>query len=184
MFADSLILKSVKYAPDFMVRIDGEVPLPDNDVPLVGVQFHDNSAKTLTMKAKIQWDFGDGQTSTQADPRHIYLRPGMYNVKLTVTRLPLKLETVNRVYIDKPIETGQESLAKLEDYLPLVGRYDPHTLDAASLGQLWAMYEAKAAALEAPPDEPAGVRPRRPRTSTRGIGGSWKTAPPPRPLGG
>ena len=155
VMAESLILKSVKYAPDFMVHIDGEVPLPDNDVPLVGVQFRDNSAKALTMKSKIQWDFGDGQISTQADPRHVYLRPGMYNVKLIVTRVPKNLETVNRVYVDKPIETGKETLATLEDYLPLVEKYDPHTLDAAALNQLWAMYEAKAAALEAPPEEPA-----------------------------
>jgi tetratricopeptide (TPR) repeat protein len=161
--AESLVLKSVKYAPDFMVRIEGEVPLPDNDVPVVGVQFHDTSAKALTMKSKIQWDFGDGQTSVQADPRHVYLRPGMYSVKLIVTRTPKNLETVNRVYVDKPIEHDKENLATLEDYLPLVEKYDPHTLDAMALRQLWAMYEAKAAALEAPPEEPAeGAAPKAP----------------------
>jgi tetratricopeptide (TPR) repeat protein len=168
VISESLILKSVKFAPDFLVHIDGEVPLPDNDVPVVGVQFHDNSAKALTMKAKIQWDFGDGQTSSQADPRHVYLRPGLYNVKLAVSRVPKNLEIVNRVYIDKPIETADEKLATLEDYLPLVGKYDMHTLDAASLRQLWAMYDAKAAALEAPPEEPpADAAPPPPKRSKR-----------------
>jgi len=31
------------------------------------------------------WDFGDGQTSTQKDPTHIFLAAGTFNVKLTAT---------------------------------------------------------------------------------------------------
>jgi PKD repeat protein len=31
------------------------------------------------------WDFGDGNTSTEEDPRHIYSEPGSYNVTLQVT---------------------------------------------------------------------------------------------------
>ena len=31
------------------------------------------------------WDFGDGQTSSEADPTHTYATPGTYTVRLTVT---------------------------------------------------------------------------------------------------
>lgn len=31
------------------------------------------------------WDFGDGTTSTEQNPTHLYLSPGEYTVKLTVT---------------------------------------------------------------------------------------------------
>jgi PKD repeat protein len=31
------------------------------------------------------WDFGDGNTSTQVNPQHLYLAEGTYNVSLTVT---------------------------------------------------------------------------------------------------
>jgi PKD repeat protein len=31
------------------------------------------------------WDFGDGTSSTEADPTHSYAAPGVYNVSLTVT---------------------------------------------------------------------------------------------------
>jgi hypothetical protein len=31
------------------------------------------------------WDFGDGQTQTQADPSHIYTQPGTYTVSVTIT---------------------------------------------------------------------------------------------------
>jgi len=34
---------------------------------------------------RFVWDFGDGQTSTQASPSHTYAAPGSYNVRLTVT---------------------------------------------------------------------------------------------------
>ncbi len=31
------------------------------------------------------WDFGDGGTSTEADPQHVFTTPGVYTVSLTVT---------------------------------------------------------------------------------------------------
>ena len=48
--------------------------------PLV-VQFTDGSAGTITSR---QWDFGDGQTSTELNPQHTYATPGSYTVSLTV----------------------------------------------------------------------------------------------------
>ena len=38
------------------------------------------------MKAKVLWDFGDGQTSESLNPGHVYLHPGVYRVTLTVKR--------------------------------------------------------------------------------------------------
>jgi len=34
---------------------------------------------------RARWDFGDGATSDLASPSHVYLRPGLYTVTLTVT---------------------------------------------------------------------------------------------------
>lgn len=34
---------------------------------------------------RIEWDFGDGNKSTLADPSHFYTYPGIYRAKLTVT---------------------------------------------------------------------------------------------------
>ena len=45
-------------------------------------------AFTSTAQAPVatyQWNFGDGQTSTQANPSHPYTLPGTYQVRLTVT---------------------------------------------------------------------------------------------------
>jgi PKD repeat protein len=43
------------------------------------VSFNDNSANTPT---EWQWDFGDGNTSSQEDPVHLYNLPGTYTVCL------------------------------------------------------------------------------------------------------
>jgi PKD repeat protein len=166
---ESLLVKATKFAPDFLVKIEGEVPLPDNEVPVIGVQFFDISAKALTAKGKFRWDFGDGQTSEMADPVHVYLHPGLYTVKLSVTRQEKSLETTNRVYIDKPIETQPDKFAHVEDYLPFVRKYDPHTLDTLGLRQLWDLYDAKAASLDAvTPEQPATAPVEQPKPKRRG----------------
>ncbi|WP_292372030.1 PGF-pre-PGF domain-containing protein [Methanosarcina sp. UBA411] len=52
--------------------ISGKVPL--------GVTFTDNNMDTSTV---LKWDFGDGATSTEKNPEHIYSNIGTYTVSLT-----------------------------------------------------------------------------------------------------
>ncbi|GAA78771.1 PKD domain-containing protein [Pseudoalteromonas sp. BSi20495] len=47
-------------------------------------QFTDDSRSTSQVVQWL-WDFGDGQTSTEASPEHIFAESGSYPVKLTVT---------------------------------------------------------------------------------------------------
>jgi PKD repeat protein len=49
--------------------------------PPLAVSFSNASAGDVT---STQWDFGDGQTSTQANPAHTYAQTGAYTVRLTV----------------------------------------------------------------------------------------------------
>ncbi len=139
-------------APDFLADVAGDVPLPDNDVPLVGVKFRDLSPKTLTSHgAKIRWDFGDGQTSDLPNVDHVYLRPGLYTVELSVRRGARRAETTNRIYVDRPLLTPGDKLHTLDEYLRIIETYDPSKLDAASLRQLALAFEAKA--LASPADQ-------------------------------
>ncbi len=146
--AGHVTLRGGRQVPDFLVTIVGEVPLPDDGVPLVGVNFRDNSPKALsTQGARPQWDFGDGQTSNLPNPDHVYLRPGLYAVKLSARRAGKTLETVNRIYVDRPLQTRGDRLHTLDEYLRIIESYDPKTLDAASLRQMVLAWEAKALAL-------------------------------------
>ncbi len=151
--AGPVSLHNEKMAPDFLVNLSGSVPLPDDDVPLVGVQFVDASPKALSASARYLWEFGDGQTSEKASPLHVFLHPGLYSVKLTIRRGGRPYEMVNRVYVDQPQITDPSKLHQLDDYLPVVETYEPRTLDARALRQLVLAYQAKADALLAAASE-------------------------------
>jgi PKD repeat protein len=53
-----------------------------NTVPTI-VSFRDFSTGTTPLT--YAWEFGDGATSTEQNPKHTYIRKGLYTVKLTVT---------------------------------------------------------------------------------------------------
>jgi TolA-binding protein/chitodextrinase len=152
--------RAVKLVPDFLLEVAGDVPLPDNDVHLVGVRFRDTTPKALTMKGKLSWDFGDGQTYEGESPVHVYLHSGLYTVTLTVKLGSKPYNMTNRVAIDPPLIFPKESekLHTLDDYLPTLRTYNPKTLDSQSVRQLVAAYQAKIdAILTLTPEEEAAA---------------------------
>jgi tetratricopeptide (TPR) repeat protein len=157
--AGGLTLRTAKTVPDFEGAVEGDVPLPDNDLAMIGVDFRDLSPHALTAQGKPLWDFGDGQTSEAAKPEHVYLRPGTYRVKLTYRRPGKDAEIANRIEVDRPNLTRREAAKErekghnLNDYLKILETYDPKKLDAVSLRQLVLAYEAKSLSLEDKPDE-------------------------------
>lgn len=155
----TVTMRDEKLMPDFAVNISGDVPLPENDEALIGVKFIDLSPAALTSKSKMLWDFGDGQTSEEPNAFHVYLRPGLYTVKLTVKRGGRDWAMANRVHIDRPTlmrSAKPETLAKLDDYLPTLNTYDASKLDLASLRQLVLAYQWKAESLLAAPENSEG----------------------------
>ena len=182
VLTDALSLTTLHGVPDMLMKIDGSAVLPDNEVPLVGVLFKDMTAKGL--RGKLQWDFGDGQTSEMSDPPHVYLRPGFYKVKLTVKRQPTDAEIVNRVYIDAPARApprdSVDNPTTYDDYLPVLMRYDPKGLDGRVLRQLVAVYDAKAAEVEAPLEDDTPTtdqpEPKVPRPGPQGREGRGRAA--------
>ena len=142
-----MTLRGSKLTPDFAFKLYGDVPLPDDNLPLVDVLFHDASPKVLTNQGKLQWDFGDGQTADERNPEHVYLRPGLYTVKLSIRHEGRTYEIANRIEIDQPALDYKDKLHTLDDHLALLETYNPRTLDAVSLRQLILAYETKAADL-------------------------------------
>ncbi|WP_424353230.1 PKD domain-containing protein [Methanosarcina mazei] len=72
--ADDFINVTIPPVPDFSANItEGLYPL--------SVQFTDNSSYAES----LEWDFGDGNTSTDLSPLHTYSEAGLYTVSLTAT---------------------------------------------------------------------------------------------------
>ncbi len=68
--------------PAFDVRIIAQ-PMTGN-APL-RVRFEGLSGGPLDSIYSYAWDFGDGNVSTEENPEHLFLAPGQYTVRLTVT---------------------------------------------------------------------------------------------------
>jgi PKD repeat protein len=72
---------------------DVEVPAPEEPKPLVNftyAQAEADDAFTIEFKStiengeKIRWEFGDDSVSTEVNPKHTFLEPGVFRVFLTV----------------------------------------------------------------------------------------------------
>ncbi|MDR2441581.1 MAG: outer membrane protein assembly factor BamD [Planctomycetaceae bacterium] len=130
-------------SPDFVFQVVGSVPLPDNDQPIISVQFQNRSAG-LAARGKLIWYFGDGQTSDEPSPNHIYLKPGIYSVELVSDTVSQHLSAVNRIEIDQPaIPADPKNPPTLNQYLTVLEKYDATKLDADSLLQLVEAYRTK-----------------------------------------
>ena len=87
---DGTVIEYVYDALDNRTRMRISCPEPMADFtafPRSGIAnlssvFNDQSNGPIT---SIIWDFGDGETSTEKNPTHMYAVPGKFTVKLTVT---------------------------------------------------------------------------------------------------
>ena len=80
---------------DFSDRfIEGIIFEPEPEAPIadfswesddLNVDFNDESTDSDGNIESWYWDFGDGETSSEQNPMHIYTESGVYAVKLTIT---------------------------------------------------------------------------------------------------
>ena len=129
--------------PDFSSESVGEVPLVDSNDSLIRVQFTDIAVKAVSLGARVRWEFGDGQTAESLNPQHVYLRPGIYPVTMTMRRGTKSLSTTNRVAISRPLIHGdtKQAVDQLDDYVSTLESYDVAKLDGPSAVQIVRAYE-------------------------------------------
>lgn len=113
------------------------------DAPLT-VVFSDKSTPGLTPIAAWRWNFGDGQTSTDQNPTHVYANQGDYTVRLTVTDLlgeESVAEKANLISVGGPEQkpTAAFTATPLEGYAPLMVQFRDQSLpgDADISGWSW-----------------------------------------------
>ncbi|HPR17973.1 MAG TPA: C25 family cysteine peptidase, partial [Candidatus Cloacimonadota bacterium] len=94
LYPDSFIMPvsgtSVKFTTDIPAYIDLIIPNPDFSVDIdngmypLTVQFTNETDYMFPVNSYF-WDFGDGETSDEIDPSHVFLNAGTFDVTLTVT---------------------------------------------------------------------------------------------------
>ncbi|MCD6519980.1 MAG: PD40 domain-containing protein, partial [Anaerolineae bacterium] len=80
----------------------------ETDSPVYeGQPVHFTNRSTVADGAALSywWDFGDGQTSEEENPVHVYSEPGTYQVLLVVTREPGCTDQVVKTVTVKPLPT-------------------------------------------------------------------------------
>jgi len=74
------VYRFTRYAPGEALRPTAQPTASVSEgVPPLTVQFKSNSDQ------RVSWTFGDGMTSEQAAPTHVFEKPGVYPVTMTVT---------------------------------------------------------------------------------------------------
>lgn len=92
------------------------------------LQFSDTSSDPDGNIASHLWDFGDGATSAESDPRHTYAAPGTYTVTLTVTDDDGAKDT----RINKEVTVSIQNVAPAADFIPKADRLSVVFTDAST----------------------------------------------------
>ena len=124
------------------------------------LRFHIDSPSSTAREAR-EWDFGDGITSQDRSPTHVYVRPGTYRVSLRLGGQ--KLTQAVRVWHNERISgAAPEDLAR--DYARRIEGYDLSVMAVEELLALWefarlyAAPELERQALAALIDQPGSFR--------------------------
>jgi PKD repeat protein len=105
------------------------------DQPVVMVRFH-NRTVGKTEGVTYQWDFGDGTTSAEPNPAHVYVKPGRYTVTLTAGASKFQKVVLATSFSALPKQkipmSNSVSPVAAQEMIrlvtPMLGQYEPGTL--------------------------------------------------------
>ncbi len=102
------------------------------DAPL-NVAFTDTSQSLITLR---NWNFGDGNTSTDPDPTNIYSKPGNYQVSLIVTNATGTDTTLQTITINQstptPIPTPTPTPTPTSKLTPIITWNNPDDISVGT----------------------------------------------------
>ncbi|HUU43195.1 MAG TPA: PA14 domain-containing protein, partial [Planctomycetota bacterium] len=109
------------FVPDFLVTNVGQAVLdPDATQYLVKMHF-ENLADAATLETHAtRWFFGDGTTSTEVSPDHVYLKPGDYDVTLVMVRGYEELKFTAKVQVERDWDREPRTIDLRESYYDII----------------------------------------------------------------
>jgi len=114
------------------VKSDFSSNIKEGYVPLT-VQFENLSEGDIT---EYLWDFGDGQTSTDQNPEHIYYRTGIHSVSLIVTGPEGTHEKIREDYIHAIPTWPEHIVANIRDLNKPYRPYEVFSVDLDCNGHM------------------------------------------------
>jgi len=126
-------LKAEKLVADFFPEHADEAWWPNRYA--VRMRFR-NLSKVVTVgrSGHFEWKFGDGQTSSELEPTHIYLAPGDYTVSLKASRGVLSNTFRTKVRVERDwFNQASRTITPIAEYAKTVAQYDLTTLDVRNL---------------------------------------------------
>jgi len=124
--------RGLEAAPDMALAEQGLLWL---DNALIGrLTLSNRSRLPEGQDARLLWDFGDGVTSTERDPQHVYLHSGEVTVTLTLQSGGRTLSTQQRFLIGPgwPCQLGSQETDEPK-YAAIAAACDPEKLAASDL---------------------------------------------------
>jgi len=151
IFVAAIIILSV-YAVNIQYGIFPETGVEKEKTPIIVKIFVDKNSGTVPLEAnftsivlhtvgnvKYQWDFGDGETSNEINPTHVYSENGTYTCTLTVTDSSGKK---NSDHIEISANANQPPQVRIELSSDKMSRpWKPGTILIWS--KLWDWYEGR-----------------------------------------
>jgi PKD repeat protein len=100
---DSFPVPPASTVPKFSVSLSN-----DGFAPATATFTDESVIPDRAGNVSYRWDFGDGETSSETAPEHLYTAPGQYTVKLTLTSFELSeaTESTQQVIIKNADATG------------------------------------------------------------------------------
>lgn len=139
-WAGGLEKRGKEFVGDFDWKIMSDLGLEDRSIS--SLSFTDTSTGTAAGKksATQSWDFGDGTSSTDLNPTHVYLESGVFTVTLELDDRHGGKERVSQKVAARPFwaDAGAGLDARLREYWSSVSRYPVDRLSPrANLNLAW-----------------------------------------------
>jgi len=132
-------LRDVESPPDF--DWDNEAESFAGERAYVTMKFTDTATAFGGGRRRL-WDFGDGVTSTEASPSHLYLAPGTYTVSLSYPRRPEDGVCRQRVVVDRDWARQTELEPEdLKETAAKIRRYPWEDIGGLAFLPAFALYE-------------------------------------------
>lgn len=132
-------LSNGDWVPDFLAQNVGEAVLtPEDDRHLVRMHFENLTGPDRLKEGKVAWSFGDGTTSSEVSPDHVYLVEGTYQVSLTVDGSGGRRSVGARVDARRSFARQASAIDDRAGYESIIRSYDFKGMPVEQL--YWGMY--------------------------------------------